>query len=77
MVAEAPRARQVDFTDDDLVVRLEDGRTLLVPLSWLPRLSQASAAQRRACELLDEGEVLRWEEIDEDLSVPGLLGLPD
>lgn len=77
MVAEAPRAREVDFTDVELVVRLEDGRTLLVPLSWLPRLRQASAVQRRACALLDDGEVLRWEEIDEDLSVPGLLGLPD
>jgi hypothetical protein len=76
-VIDLPRARSVAFTANDLVVKLRDGRTLLVPLGWLPRLQDATPRQRRACELLDGGEVLRWDEIDEDLSVPGLLGLPD
>ena len=48
-----------------------------MPLAWLPRLENASDQQRRAYELLDGGEEIRWEEIDEDLSVPGLMGLPD
>jgi hypothetical protein len=47
------------------------------PLVWLPLLKNATAAQRRAYTLLDGGEAIRWEEIDEDISVRGLLGLPD
>lgn len=76
-VAETPRATGIDFTEDALVVRLEDGRTLSVPLAWLPRLLDASDKQRRAYELVDGGEAIRWESLDEDLSVAGLLGLPD
>lgn len=67
----------MDFTKHALIVRLEDGRSLSVPLSWLPRLKNASEKQRRAYELLDGGEEIRWESLDEDLSVAGLLGLPD
>jgi hypothetical protein len=76
-LAERPRARALDFTADALVLFLDDGRSLSVPLAWLPRLEHASESQRRAYELLDGGEEVRWEEIDEDLSVPGLMGLPD
>ena len=76
-IAEIPRATAVDFTDDSLVVRLQDGRSLSIPLAWLPRLKQASDKDRRAYELLDGGEEIRWEALDEDLSVAGLLGLPD
>jgi hypothetical protein len=67
----------VDFTADALVVRLLDGRSLSVPLSWLPRLESATEVERRAFELVDGGEEIRWPALDEDLSVPGLLGLPD
>lgn len=72
-----PRAAGVEFTRDALVVRLEDGRTLSVPLDWLPRLKSASAKDRGHYELVDGGEEIRWPTLDEDLSVPGLLGLPD
>jgi uncharacterized protein DUF2442 len=58
-------------------VRLEDGRALSVPLDWLPRLKSASAKDRGHYELVDGGEEIRWPTLDEDLSVPGLLGLPD
>lgn len=75
--AAEPRAAGVDFTAEALVVRLVDGRSLSVPLSWLPRLKDATEAQRRNFELLDGGEEIRWPALDEDLSVPGLLGLPD
>ena len=76
-VAETPRATGIDFTDDALVVRLEDGRSLSVPLAWLPRLRNATDAARRDYELVDGGEEIHWESLDEDLSVAGLLGLPD
>jgi hypothetical protein len=67
----------VAFTNDALVVRLADGRSLSVPLAWLPRLKNASKKERRAYELIDGGEEIRWPTLDEDLSVRGLLGLPD
>ena len=76
-VADEPRAAAVGFAGDALVVRLEDGRSLSVPLSWLPRLERASAKQRREFELVDSGEEIRWPQLDVDLSVAGLLGLPD
>lgn len=72
-----PRAVAVDFTADAMVVRLGDGRALRVPLAWLPRLRRASGKERRAYELVDDGEEIRWPALDEDLSVAGLLGLPD
>lgn len=56
---------------------MEDGRRLFVPLDWLPRLKSASAKDRRRYELIDGGEEIRWPTLDEDLSVRGLLGLPD
>ncbi|MGH7822205.1 MAG: DUF2442 domain-containing protein, partial [Candidatus Binatia bacterium] len=52
-----------------------DGRELSVPLGWFPRLASATVEQRAAWELLDGGEEIRWEEIDEDVSVPNLLGV--
>ena len=60
----------------ELVVRFEDGRTLLVPLEWLPRLRDASPAQLVAYRLIGSGIGIHWPELDDDLSVRGLL-LPD
>jgi len=76
-IAEVPRVSGLDFAEDALVLRLEDGRSLSVPLAWLPRLKNASDEQRRTYQLLDGGEEIRWEALDEDLSVASLLGLPD
>lgn len=75
--AAEPRAAGLEFTDEALVVRLVDGRSLSVPLAWLPRLKGASETERRNFVLLDDGEEIRWPTLDEDVSVPGLLGLPD
>ena len=61
----------VRFDDDSMWVSLSDGRVLSVPLAWFPRLLNASAAQRNAVELSRTG--LHWGEIDEDVSVQGLL----
>lgn len=68
-----PLAQNVEFTEDDLVVSLVDGRKVIVPLVWFPRLSNATKSQLENYELLGDGEGIHWPEIDEDLSVAGLL----
>ena len=68
-----PLAQKVQFADNDLIVSLVDGRTLTVPLVWFPRLADATLAQLRQYELLGDGEGIHWPELDEDLSVEGLL----
>jgi hypothetical protein len=66
-------ARRVRFSDTDLVVELVDGRTVSVPLHWFPRLSRATASQLENFEILADGEGIHWPDLDEDLSVAGLL----
>ena len=66
-------ATSVECTDDQLVVALSDGRTLSVPLAWFPRLLGATSAERSDWRLIGSGEGIRWEALDEDLSVRGLL----
>ena len=74
MAAEfATRATSVECTDDELIVALSDGRTLSVPLAWFPRLLGATSAERSDWRLIGSGEGIRWEALDEDLSVRGLL----
>ena len=68
-----PRVQDVRVSEDDLTVVLTDGRTVTVPLAWFPRLLHATMAQRQRWELLGDGEGIHWPEIDEDLSVAGLL----
>ncbi len=68
-----PLAQSVEFTDDDLIVSLVDGRKVTVPLVWFPRLAEATKAQLEKYELLGDGEGIHWPEIDEDLSVARLL----
>jgi hypothetical protein len=68
-----PCATSVECTDDELVVALSDGRSLSVPLAWFPRLLGATALERAGWRLIGGGEGIRWEALDEDLSVRGLL----
>ena len=68
-----PRAREVQVTEDELTVFLADGRKVSVPLAWFPRLLKATRSQRDRWELLGEGQGIHWPEVDEDLSVEGLL----
>jgi hypothetical protein len=71
------RIMDVNVTDDTLSVSLADGRTVSVPLAWYPRLLHASPAQRERWELAGAGYGIHWPDIDEDLSVSGILaGLP-
>lgn len=66
-------AVSVTFTETELKVELSDGRTLCVPLTWYPRLLGASPAEREDWQLLGDGAVIHWPQIDEDLSTAGLL----
>lgn len=68
-----PRATSVVVTDDELLVDLADGRKIITPLAWFPLLLHANAEQRAEWELLGDGEIIHWPQIDEDLSVAGLL----
>jgi Protein of unknown function (DUF2442) len=67
------RVKDVRFTQDSLVVDLLDGRTISVPLVWYPRLLSATPAQRANWRLAGAGFGLHWPDVDEDLSVEGLL----
>ncbi|MBA2712921.1 MAG: DUF2442 domain-containing protein [Rubrobacteraceae bacterium] len=73
----APRADErvtdVEFTDDELSVALMDGRTISVPLTWYPRLLNATVAQRSNWKISGGGYGIHWPDIDEDLSTEGLL----
>ncbi|HFB65755.1 MAG TPA: DUF2442 domain-containing protein [Aeromonadales bacterium] len=68
-----PLAYSVKCTEDVLSVDLLDGRTITVPTAWFPTLSKATQTQRENWEILGDGEGIHWPEIDEDLSVSGLL----
>jgi len=70
---QVPDAQDVTTTDNDLTVDLSDGRTISVPLLWYPRLSHASDDERSNWRLIGGGEGIRWEDLDEDISIEGLL----
>jgi len=67
------RVAGVETTEDELVVRLMDGRTISVPLVWYPRLLHATNAQRKNWQISGGGYGIHWEDVDEDLSTEGLL----
>lgn len=67
------RAQRVSLTEDALVVDLVDGRTITVPLTWYPRLAHGNHAERAHWRLIGEGEGIHWPDLDEDISVEGLL----
>lgn len=72
-----PLAIELDVTDDVLIVSLADGRKLSVPIAWYPRLANATPEQRRNWEFIGPGVGFHWPDVDEDLSVQGmLLGSP-
>lgn len=68
-----PIAQDVSFNDSELIVSLTDGRTIAVPIEWFPALSKATKVQLEDYELLGEGEGIHWRQLDEDLSIKGLL----
>ncbi len=70
---EVPCAVDARLTDDTLSVDLNDGRTISVPLGWYPRLVEASPAERERWRLIGGGEGIHWEDLDEDISIEGLV----
>ena len=68
-----PDAEDVSVTQDTLTVELADGRTISVPLAWYPRLVHATQRERENWELIGGGQGVHWPDLDEDLSVEGLI----
>jgi hypothetical protein len=67
------RVKNVSFSDESISVDLMDGRTIIVPLVWYPRLLNATSEQREKWQVCGGGYGIHWEEIDEDLSTEGML----
>lgn len=72
-VAADERVAEVETSEDELTVRLMDGRRISVPLAWYPRLLHATPAQRKNWKVAGGGYGIHWEDVDEDLSTEGLL----
>ena len=68
-----PDAVGVTVTDDTLSVELSDGRMIAVPLEWYPRLVHATPEERNRWRLIAHGHGIHWDELDEDISVEGLI----
>ena len=67
------RIKSVKVTDDAIIADLIDGRTISVPLAWSWRLSEATAEERAHYEIIGDGQGIHWPDIDEDISVEGML----
>jgi len=77
VVSAEPRIQGIEVSGDEITARLSDGRTISVPLSWSWRLSDATPEQRANFEILGAGQGVRWPDVDEDISVEGMLaGVP-
>ena len=72
-----PVAQNVVFSEYDVGFELADGRSISAPLEWFPRLRDATPAQRAHWEPIGRGCGIHWPDIDEDISVAALMGLPD
>ena len=66
-------AESIRFSDDSMTVQLDDGRTLSIPLLWYPRLLHGTNQERQKYELIGDGQGIHWPDLDEDISVEGLL----
>lgn len=72
-----PRIQEVRVTEDEIIAHLVDGRVISVPLAWSWRLSEGTPAQRQHFRLIGTGQGVHWPDVDEDLSVEGMLyGVP-
>lgn len=67
------RAQQVTIADDALTVDLHDGRTIIVPLTWYPRLVHGTPQERQHWRLIGDGVGIHWPDLDEDIKVDHLL----
>lgn len=67
------RAQSIEIHDDSIAVQLVDGRTIIVPLAWYPRLWYGSPDERQHFEILADGTYVHWPDLDEDLSIDGMV----
>lgn len=75
-LVDEPRAaigENVKVTADRLIVELSDGRTITAPLTWFPRLLHGTHKERNRWRFIGRGEGIHWPELDEDISIEGLL----
>jgi hypothetical protein len=70
---DGPRIRSIEVDNDLISARLVDGRIISVPLSWSWRLTRATPEQRGRYRLIGDGEGVHWPDVDEDISVEGML----
>lgn len=70
---EIPFAERVNITNSTLSVELSDGRSISVPLAWYPRLAYGTVSERKNYRFIGRGVGIHWEDLDEDISVEGLL----
>jgi len=68
-----PRGKSVKVSDEELTVDLVDGRTIMVPLGWFPRLWHGTPQERNHFEIFGDGAYIHWPDLDEDLTVAGLV----
>jgi hypothetical protein len=77
IAANEPRIESLEITDDTITAHLLDGRTISVPLVWSWRLAGATPTQRQNYQIIGSGEGVHWPDVDEDISVRGMLhGVP-
>ncbi len=67
------QARNVEVSEEMLTVELKDGRVISVPLAWYPRLWYGTPEERAHFEIIGDGTIIHWPDLDEDLSVEGIL----
>lgn len=67
------RAQEVEVNEDTLIVHLVDGRSISVPLAWYPRLWYGTPKERANFEIIGDGGYIHWPDLDEDLTVTGIL----
>ena len=77
VVSTEARIRNIKVASDTITAYLVDGRVVSVPLAWSWRLSEATSAQRANFEIIGDGQGVHWPDVDEDISVEGMLhGVP-
>jgi hypothetical protein len=68
-----PRLTSIDISDSEITAFLTDGRRISVPLAWSWRLSDATLEQRQHYEIIGDGQGVHWPDVDEDISIEGML----
>jgi hypothetical protein len=73
VITKSKNAIDIVFSNSKMIVFLEDGRELSIPLEWFPRLRKATEEQLNNWRFIGSGEGVHWDEIDEDISIENLL----